>query len=104
MRFGLARLRWPTRVGLVLLVLGTGPLLLYIAFGPRDGNPIGLGLLFFFSFPAAAILLLWGGAAALFRRLRYGPAGPDDIPSHPNRARPGPGTARPPRKHSDDWP
>lgn len=30
------------------LVLGAGglaPLLLYIAFGPADGNPIGLGLL-----------------------------------------------------------
>lgn len=27
-------------------VLGTIPLLLYIIFGPADGNPIGLGLLF----------------------------------------------------------
>lgn len=31
--------------GLGVAVLGYLPLQLYIVFGPRDGNPIGLGLL-----------------------------------------------------------
>ncbi|HEX5830648.1 MAG TPA: hypothetical protein VFY16_06690 [Gemmatimonadaceae bacterium] len=31
------------------------PLLLYIAFGPADGNPIGLGLLAVVAVPAAVI-------------------------------------------------
>lgn len=30
---------------IALGVAGMAPLLLYIAFGPKDGNPIGLGLL-----------------------------------------------------------
>ena len=32
--------------GLLILAAGVIPLLLYVAFGPKDGNPIGLGLLF----------------------------------------------------------
>jgi len=36
-------------------VVGVGPLLLYIAFGPADGNPIGLGLLAMVALPVAAI-------------------------------------------------
>lgn len=31
--------------GIAVLVLGAGPLLLYMLLGPADGNPIGLGLL-----------------------------------------------------------
>jgi len=31
--------------GAAVLLLGVGPLLLYILLGPADGNPIGLGLL-----------------------------------------------------------
>jgi hypothetical protein len=42
--------------GIALLVLGAGPLLLYIAFGPADGNPIGLGLLAMVAVPAGGIL------------------------------------------------
>ncbi len=34
---------------------GVLPLSLYIAFGPRDGNPIGLGLLAIVAVPAAAV-------------------------------------------------
>ena len=30
--------------GVVIAVIGYLPLQLYIVFGPRDGNPIGLGL------------------------------------------------------------
>lgn len=43
---------------LALGILGASPLLLYIAFGPRDGNPIGLGLL------AVAAILVGGLGAA----------------------------------------
>lgn len=53
--------RWPIRIGLAILALGTGPLLLYAIFGPADGNPIGLGLLFILTFPFAAAFLGWGG-------------------------------------------
>lgn len=35
--------------------VGVGPLLLYIAFGPADGNPIGLGLLAVVAAPTCAI-------------------------------------------------
>jgi hypothetical protein len=38
---------------LILGLLGAGPLLLYIAFGPADGNPIGLGLLAIVTLPFA---------------------------------------------------
>lgn len=41
-------------------VLGVSPLLLYIAFGPKDGNPIGLGLLAVAAVPIAAIGMLAG--------------------------------------------
>lgn len=34
---------------------GVAPLLFYIAFGPADGNPIGLGLLAVVAVPAAAV-------------------------------------------------
>lgn len=47
-------------VSFVLGVVGVAPLLLYIAFGPSDGNPIGLGLLAVFAVPAAGIGLLIG--------------------------------------------
>jgi hypothetical protein len=36
------------------------PLLAYIAFGPKDGNPIGLGLLAVFAVPIATIGVLVG--------------------------------------------
>lgn len=42
--------RWPLSrflvVGLVIAGVGYLPIQLYILFGPRDGNPVGLGLLF----------------------------------------------------------
>jgi hypothetical protein len=36
-------------------VAGVLPLLLYVAFGPADGNPIGLGLLMVATVPFAAL-------------------------------------------------
>jgi hypothetical protein len=42
--------RWSARkflvAGIIIAAMGYLPLQLYIIFGPRDGNPIGLGLLF----------------------------------------------------------
>lgn len=53
------------RRGLRMLVIAlataaatVGPLLLYIAFGPADGNPIGLGLLAVVGVPVSGVLLL----------------------------------------------
>lgn len=42
--------------GLAVLVLGVGPLLLYIPFGPADGNPVGLGLLAFVAMPVGGAI------------------------------------------------
>lgn len=39
---------------------GVLPLLLYVAIGPKDGNPIGLGLLAMLAVPVAAIGALVG--------------------------------------------
>ena len=43
-------LMWSVALGLA----GVAPLLLYIAFGPADGNPIGLGLLAVVAVPICA--------------------------------------------------
>lgn len=44
--------RWPLSrflvIGLIIAGVGYLPIQLYILFGPRDGNPVGLGLLFVF--------------------------------------------------------
>lgn len=40
---------------LVLGAAGLAPLLLYVAFGPADGNPIGLGLLAALAMPVALV-------------------------------------------------
>jgi len=45
---------------LVAGVAGVGPLALYIAFGPKDGNPIGLGLLAALAVPVAGVGLCVG--------------------------------------------
>jgi hypothetical protein len=39
---------------------GILPLLLYVAFGPADGNPIGLGLLAVAAIPLACVGILAG--------------------------------------------
>lgn len=55
---GRRALRW----SVLIAAAGIGPLLLYIAVGPADGNPIGLGLLAMVAAPAAATLALVGAA------------------------------------------
>jgi hypothetical protein len=34
-------------LSLVVLLLSALPIMIYVAIGPADGNPVGLGLLFF---------------------------------------------------------
>lgn len=46
--------------GLGVAVLGYLPLQLYIVFGPRDGNPIGLGLLAVLGFGLGLLLIAIG--------------------------------------------
>jgi len=53
---GLKIMAWSGALGFT----GALPLLLYIAFGPADGNPIGLGLLAAAAVPIAGIGLAIG--------------------------------------------
>lgn len=46
--------------GIVIAVIGYLPLQLYIVFGPRDGNPIGLGLLAVIAILAGLIVVAIG--------------------------------------------
>jgi hypothetical protein len=72
-RFRLTVVFW---VGFALLVLGTGPLLLIvIAAGlgltnDPNPNPIGPGLLAFFTFWPAVILIVWGLVTSVLRYRR----------------------------------
>ena len=61
----LSKLFW---AGIVVLAATAGPLLLYVIFGPKDGNPIGLGLLFFFGTPIGLLLLVIGVITSLRRK------------------------------------
>lgn len=49
---------------------GVAPLLLYIALGPQDGNPIGLGLLAVAAVPLAGAGLAVGAVTALVQRFK----------------------------------
>ena len=55
---------WPgvkiMRMSAALAAAGISPLLLYIVFGPKDGNPIGLGLLAMATVPVAGMGLVAG--------------------------------------------
>jgi hypothetical protein len=53
---GLKIMAWSAALGFT----GVLPLLLYIAFGPADGNPIGLGLLAAAAVPIAGMGLAIG--------------------------------------------
>jgi hypothetical protein len=67
-RFKLTRLLW---IGLALLVFGTGPLIVLAAelglLSDPNPNPIGPGLLAFFTFWPAVIMTVWGLIASLVR-------------------------------------
>ena len=72
-RFTLTRMFW---IGIGLLVLGTGPLLAIILaaslglLSDPNPNPIGPGLLAFFTFWPAVIVIVWGLIASLVRYRR----------------------------------
>jgi hypothetical protein len=72
-RFKLTRLFW---IGLALLILGTGPLLvigLAAALGllnDPNPNPVGPGLLAFFTFWPAVIMIVWGLITSVVRYRR----------------------------------
>ena len=63
---GLKMLTWSVLLGCA----GVAPLLLYIAFGPADGNPIGLGLLAVLAVPVSAVGAAVGLIKLLVERLR----------------------------------
>jgi hypothetical protein len=71
--FRFSRLFW---AGLALLVLGTGPLLLIVVAtelgltSDPNPNPIGLGLLAFFTFWPAVILIVLGLVVSVLRYRR----------------------------------
>jgi len=58
----LSKVSW---AGLIFMGLSVAPLFLYVIFGPKDGNPIGLGLLFFFGVPLGVVIFIVG---FIFRR------------------------------------
>ena len=60
-----------TKSALIVLVLGWLPLLLVGAFGAADANPVGLGLLAWFSIPVAFLL----GCVGIVRGVRRWLAG-----------------------------
>jgi len=49
-----------TIISVIMLALCVAPIMLYAAFGPADGNPIGLGLLAVFGWPLFASLTVIG--------------------------------------------
>ena len=60
-----------SRIMVWSLVIGLGgvlPLLLYMALGPADGNPIGLGLLAMVAVPVGGVGLVVGLIATLARK------------------------------------
>ena len=59
---------------LVLGLVGFMPLQLYIWFGPKDGNPIGLGLLAVVTVPLAVAGMAVGVIKMLVERLQRGKA------------------------------
>ena len=59
-------------IGVAVAVVGSVPLILYVMVGPRDGNPIGLGLLMGFSWLVGAVLIAWGVIGLLAARFMGG--------------------------------
>ena len=47
-------------IGVAVAVVGSVPLILYVMMGPRDGNPVGLGLLMCLGWLVGAVLIAWG--------------------------------------------
>ena len=66
--------RWSAKTviktGLVVMLVGAGPLLLYTLLGPSNGNPIGLGLLMVVLVPIGFLLLGTGLLWLLIGRMQ----------------------------------
>ena len=58
------------KIGGVIFFVGTAPLLLYVMFGPKDGNPVGLGILMWLSWLVGGALLIWGFGGVLLSYFR----------------------------------
>lgn len=60
------------KAGLLLLVIGSSPLLLYVLYefvtGATGGNPIGLGLLLFVTFWPSVIMMIIGIVSVLLKK------------------------------------
>jgi len=71
----IGKLHWTLKVGLIILVIGTGPLLivgLLQILGAYEGTGLGFGLLFFVSFWPSIILIVIGVIiTALNRKKRF---------------------------------
>ena len=60
------------KIGVAVAVVGSIPLILYMMVGPRDGNPIGLGLLMCLSWLVGAVLTAWGVIGLVVARFAAG--------------------------------
>lgn len=58
------------KVGGIIACAGTVPLLIYVLLGPKDGNPIGLGLLMCLSWLVGGAFAGSGIIGAAIARLR----------------------------------
>lgn len=58
------------KIGALIVAVGTVPLLIYGMVGPKDGNPVGLGLLMWLSWLIGGVLVIWGIIGGLIAYLR----------------------------------
>lgn len=61
---GKSKMFW---VGIATIVLSVAPIILYSAFGPKDGNPIGFGLLMTAGVPLGILFLAISGRRTVKR-------------------------------------
>ena len=59
-----------TMMGFAIAIGASVPLLLYVIFGPKDGNPIGLGLLMWLGWLVGAVLIVWGVVGLVISQFR----------------------------------
>ncbi len=52
-------------IGLGIIGVSVAPLLLYVIFGPKDGNPVGLGLLMVFGVPVGIFISVVGAVIGI---------------------------------------
>jgi hypothetical protein len=63
-------------IGVAVAVVGSVPLILYVMVGPKDGNPVGLGLLMWLSWLVGAVLIAWGVIGLVVARFVGGDTDP----------------------------